>query len=350
MNAPLVRKVAVVLALVAAAVAFDRLTRLPTAGPIGNDKRSRPAESGQALTLTGAASGNLIDFQTGAGEGVQVVAKGSPLKVDGVQGAAATFLSWQVSRPADDAAPNDDKVDVKVSRVAPGDRPTLVLAWAGENPIQPVLSIRVAGASVRVDGHLLFGDLRRLPPTALTLGTTVVPGPAIATGFVVPAGGELRLAFPVLPDGTLKGLTIAVGDGGLFAANRLPVQSVSVAELNGDGGEGRPLFVACAAQEGRILWRTLWSGGRPAGRDCADDHALAITDLDISRGEIKAGLTGSAYLASDQPTVSRWWTWAQGNLVASGLFGLFIAGLLAWARREFLAPKAASPGSPASTP
>jgi hypothetical protein len=349
MNAPLVRKIAVVLALLLAAVAFDRLTRLPTAGPIGEDKRGRPAESGQALTLSGASSANLLDFQTGAGEGVQVVARGAPLKVDG--SGAASSLSWQVSRPGGDTPGDDNKVDVQLTRVAAGDRPTLILAWAGENPVQPVLSVRVADAPVRVAGHVLFGDLRRLPPTALTLGGTVVPGPAIATGFVVPVGGELRLAFPAFPGETQKGLTIGVGGGDLFTANRLPVRAVSVAELSGAGGEGRPLFVACAAAEGRILWRTLWSGGRPAGRDCANDTALAITELDISKGQIKTELAGSAYVTTDQPTVSRWWTWAQGNLVASGLFGLCVAGLLAWARREFLAPKPApSPAAPASPP
>ncbi len=355
-KAPLLRKVAVVVAIVLAAIAFDRLTRLPTAGPIGDNVRSRPAGSGQALTLGATAGADLLDFQTGAGDGVQVVAKGSPLTVDapGMEnpgaGAPVTApsLSWQVSRPPDDGPVADDsKVDVQLTRVADGNRPTLILAWAGENPNQPVLSIRVADAPVRIAGHLIFGDARRLPPTALTLGNSVVPGPAISTSFVMPVGGELRLAFPVFPDGTLKGLTIDVGGGGLFVANRLSVQRVSVAELTGDGGLGRPGFVACAAPAGQVLWRTLWSAGRPSGNDCAKDGALAVTDLDITSGKITAGLTGSAYVDTDQPAVSRWLAWVQGNMVLSALFASCIAGLLAWARREFTTPKAASaPAAP----
>jgi hypothetical protein len=353
-SSPLLRKVAVVMALVVAAVAFDRSTRLPTAGPLGKDARIPPAASGQALTLGGVSADSLLGFRTGAGEGVLITARGSPLVVDG---RPTPSLTWQVSRPDDSGAgnageTNDNKVFVQLTRVAAGDRPTLILAWAGENTVQPALSIKVTDAPVRVEGHIGVGDLRKLPPTALTLGSTVVPGPAIGTSFVVPDGGVLRVAFAGLPNNTARGLVIDVGDSG-DNAGRLSVQSVSVADLTGDGGQDRPVFVACAAPEGRIVWRTLWSGGRPAGRDCEDD-AMWMTDLKITQGQIAAQLTGSAYVASDQPAVSRWWTWVQGNLVASGLFAALVAGLLAWAQREFRAPKApapaAAPAPPAAPP
>ncbi|MDB5480448.1 MAG: hypothetical protein JWO83_1501 [Caulobacteraceae bacterium] len=349
-SSPLARKAAVVLALVVAAVAFDRLTRLPAAGPLDKESRIPPAASGQAMTLGGVSADSLLGFRSGAGEGVLITAKGSPLVVDG---RATPSLTWQVSRPADDGtgsaeAPNDNKVFVQLTRVAGADRPTLVLAWAGENTVQPALSIKVTHAPVRVEGHVGVGDLRRLPPTALTLGSTVVPGPAVGASFVLPDGGVLRVAFAGLPNNTARGLVIDVGDSG-DNAGRLSVRSVSVADLTGDGGQDRPVFVACAAPAGGVVWRTLWSGGRPTGRDCKD-NAMWMTDLKITQGQIAAQLTGSAYVASDQPAVSRWWTWVQGNLVASGLFVALVGGLLAWAQREFRTPKGSAPAAAAAPP
>lgn len=312
----LLRRGAVAIAIIVAALAVDRLTHLPLAAPLF-DRRTWTVPVGHRLEFAGVRGPELMQVETAAGDGVRLSAE--RVRLDG--GPAARTLDWVVSRL--DAGPGDGKVHVEIAAAAPGRAARFAVRRSGATT-RPELLIDGADVPLLVRAGLVFGDDRTLPPTALLVDGRPA-AQSLAFSFVILPGGSLSLTFPTYADGTPKGLTVDLGTEERMGPRLWLRQAGIVAD-----DTTRPRLAACAAPPGAQLWPVLLrTSAAIEARDCTADRMLAATALDIGKDTLTLSLAGSAYLVdADQPTTARWWQWIRDNPILGSLVGLAFTALV----------------------
>lgn len=314
----LVRRGLIALAIVVSALAIDRLTHLPLAAPLF-DRRTWTVPVGHRLELAGVRGPELMQIETAAGDGIRLSAE--QVRLEGNGQPTTRTLDWLVSRLK--TGPGDGKVHVEITSAVPDRTAHFSIQRSGATT-RPELLIEDNDAPLLIRAGLIFGDDRTLPPTALLVDRKPV-AQSLAFSFVVVPGGSLSLTFPTYADGTPKGLSIDVG-----AQDRIgPRLWLGRAAIVADGTV-RPRLSACAAPPGTQLWSALLRASaavRP--QDCAADHTLAATALEIGKDTLTLSLAGSAYLFdADQPTTARWWQWIRDNPILGSLVGLAFTTLV----------------------
>ena len=312
--------------LIIAGIAADRLSHLPSAAAIVNDRKWQ-VPTGHRLELAGPGGSGFLQIETGAGDGAQVQA--GPATIDG--SASVKALVWQVSRLDDPNGDNKVRVDIAVAGPATGQ--AIVFVRRAGTTTRPELQIGSANASLAVRAGVEFGEARLLPRATLTVDGRV-QDQSLQTAFTVAPGGDLRLTFPAFPDGTPKGMTLALGEEEPIGP-RLWLHRVGIVA----DGETTPWKAACAAQSGRQLWPMLLRGSQVfRDGDCATGHFLAATALEIGRDEsIAVSLAGSAYtLDQNQPTVSRWFKLIKDNPILGLAMSSLLVAAVGWLLKTIL--------------